>query len=219
MIAPLDIMRLFTAILLPDDVRNRLAGLARSWRENWNEELLGMSGREYPPAKWVSAENLHVTLKFFGEVSQTDLKPLNEALASVRSEKVAHMRADRMECLPARGPVRIISAGLSGDIPEMSALFERIEAASARLGFAREARPYLPHVTLARLRDPLPRHTRQRLAAAAEGHLPTSLFEIREFVLMQSTLGAGSPRYALAARFQLDRKTRNMTEHRGFLSR
>lgn len=196
-------MRLFTAIQLPEDVRGRLAALTRRWSENWKEELLGLSNREYPPAKWVPADNLHVTLKFFGEVADADVNALCDALRGVALAEAPEVVADHVECLPPHGPVRVISIGLGGEAGRIESVFQQIEQRTVPLGFRSEERGYRPHITLARMKEPLPRHTRESLAQAAVGQLTAAPFHVREFTLMQSILGRGQPQYHPIARFPL----------------
>src|SRR4051794_11076697 len=104
-------MRLFAAIELPDQIRRQLAGLSRDWQERWGEELLGFSSDEYPCASWVRLANLHLTLKFFGEVREPDLPLLCGALSSAALPEALRLTADQVECLPPRGPVRVIAIG------------------------------------------------------------------------------------------------------------
>jgi len=91
-------------------------------------------------------ENLHVTLKFLGEVSPSRLPVLHEAIAE------AGGHAFSLECLGMfmMGKGGIVSARLGGDLEALSALAARLEDALAKRGFEREARPFHPHITLAR---------------------------------------------------------------------
>lgn len=196
-------MRLFLAIELPDPVRQKLAGLSRAWQENWNEELLGLAGDPYPKASWVRPENLHVTVKFLGDVADQEVSKLCTQLAAVRVPEPISLWPDRIECLPPGGPVRIISAGLMGDLDAVGELHRQIEKECEAVGFPCERRKFRPHVTLARLREWLPSHTRKNLADASLGHLPAPKFTASEFVLMQSELHPQGSRYLALARFPI----------------
>src|SRR4051812_25317998 len=181
-------MRLFTAIELPAPARNHLAGLAREWAENWGEELLGFSNDEYPRVSWVRPENLHVTLKFLGEVHEPDVPKVCDALSGCASAGPMPLIVDHIECLPPRGPVRVIAVGLGGDVGRLTLLHREIERVCGQLGFSSERREYRPHVTLARAKIPLPRHVRDQLMVAGAGQLPGPAFDVAEFVLMESRL-------------------------------
>jgi 2'-5' RNA ligase len=194
-------MRLFLAIELSDASRRVLGEMSRAWRENWIEEL----GTECPPASWVREENLHVTLKFLGEVSQQQAPPLCDALGVVTGEAM-RLQPHQIECLPERGAVRVISAGVAGDLDKLHGLLDGIEQACEPLGFARERRRYRPHITLARVRPFLPPYTRTSLTKAGATHLPAPQFLAGEFVLMQSHLHPNGARYIPLARFPLAKK-------------
>jgi RNA 2',3'-cyclic 3'-phosphodiesterase len=196
-------MRLFTAIELPAPVRDHLAGLVREWAENWGEELLGRSNEDYPRASWVRPENLHITLKFLSEVAEPDVPKVCDALSGCAAPGPMRLSADHLECLPPRGPVRVIAAGVGGDVGRLALLHQEIERACDKVGIAPERREYRPHITLARAKVPLPRHVRERLAVAGARHLPSPVFEAREFVLMESRLRREGAEYVPATRFPL----------------
>lgn len=197
-------MRLFLAIELSEPVRQVIAELSKRWRESWNEEFpsLGTLG---PPASWVRSENLHVTLKFLGEVPDAQIPRIYDALKTISPHPI-RLRPDRIECLPVRGPVRVIGVGLGGELEKVAQLFQDVERACDGLGFARERRAFRPHITLARLRSFLPPHARRTLMEAGAKHLPGPEFVVNEFVLMQSQLNPKGARYIPLARFPLVEK-------------
>jgi len=91
-------------------------------------------------------ENLHITLKFLGEVSSSRLPILREAIAEAGGHTFL------LECLGMfmMGKGGIVSARLGGDLEALSALASRLEDALVKRGFERETRPFRPHITLAR---------------------------------------------------------------------
>jgi len=195
-------MRLFIAIELPDPVRLKLAGLCRQWKENWGDDLLGL-GRDYPKPSWVGPENLHVTVKFLGEVGNSEVPKLCDTLCTVPSGRPMTLWPDRIECLPPNGPVRVICAGLMGDLDRFSDLYREIEQRCETIGFPAERRRFRPHITLARLRDWRPAYTRKALVDASAGALPAREFNASEFVLTQSLLHQSGTQYVPLARFPL----------------
>jgi 2'-5' RNA ligase len=197
-------MRLFLAIELSEPVRRVIAELSREWRENWNEELLGI-GTSCPPASWVRAENLHITLKFLGETPDTQIPRICDALKTTSTHPI-RLLPDRIECFPVRGPVRVIGVGLGGELERVNELFQDVEQACEPLGFALERRAYRPHITLARIRSFLPSHARRTLMEAGAKHLPGPEFVVNQFVLMQSQLNPKGARYTALARFPLVEK-------------
>lgn len=98
-------MRLFTAIELPDDAREHLGALIR--------RLRSAGGRGF---RLVKIDNLHVTLKFLGDVTEDRAAEVSRALEGVMAaDPTGPLFADRAELLPPRGKVRVIAAGLGGD--------------------------------------------------------------------------------------------------------
>lgn len=191
-------MRLFLAIELPDPVRQHLAGLTKDRRlEN---HVTSASGGEFPISV-TTPQNLHVTLKFLGDVDESAVGPLREALGHVETAPPARVFVGHAELLPPRGLVRVVSVGLDGDVGRVAQLQRDVEAACAEQGFPAERRAYVPHVTLARARTPLPGDVRDGLQAYLDRHLPGPQFDVNGLALFESKLGAGPPRYTPVARF------------------
>ena len=138
-------MRLFVAVELPGEVTALLGRLI--------EDLKGELGK----LRWVRPERIHLTLKFLGEVAEPKVAELGRALARAvpGSVRPFELRVHGVGRFPPEGRPRVLWAGLQPARAEeagaLSALRERIEEAAAQAGFAREVRPFRPHLTLARL--------------------------------------------------------------------
>jgi 2'-5' RNA ligase len=103
------------------------------------------------PVRWVPTENIHLTLKFLGNVSESNLEILKKMLASVvSSHKVFEISAGGLGAFPKIHRPRVIWIGLEAP-PELEAIQHAIEQETARLGYAKEERPFSPHLTLARV--------------------------------------------------------------------
>jgi RNA 2',3'-cyclic 3'-phosphodiesterase len=183
-------MRLFTAIELPEDVRAHL-GRVRA-------QLVKTMGLD-DAVSWVKSENLHVTLKFLGEVPDADAKQLVESLTGVASERM-ELSAAGTVYFPKRGPVRVIAVGLDGDVDKLLKLYNDIEDACAAAGFAREGRAYTPHVTLGRARR-TSNDIRDVRQAELAGTFPGPSFRANGFVLIHSQPKPTGSIYTVAARF------------------
>jgi 2'-5' RNA ligase len=190
-------MRLFTAILLPDAVRDHL----RCIGEQVNRFAIEHEIRLTAP------ENLHVTLKFLGEVSDPLVARLIDALRAV-SVAPADLLADRLLLFPSHGLVRIVAAGLGGDVPSVVRLNDQIETAVAPLGFTREARPFAPHITFGRNKP----GRYQKVASSLRKHPPPGCrwpgptFTATHFALVQSVTEHSGSKYTPIATFPaLDR--------------
>lgn len=150
---------------------------------------------------WTRGENLHLTLKFLGEVADEQVKPLCDELRAIVRPGPIEMWAEGLVCFPECGSIRIIGAGLAGPTAALLELVERIEEACARQEFPRERRAYTPHLTLARAKIPLPGGLRGKLAEAVKDHFPGPVMSTSQFVLMQSVLKPAGAEYTPAARF------------------
>ena len=184
-------MRLFLAIELPDDVRSHLV-VARQRLE------AGL-----PKISYTKPQNLHLTLKFLGETDAKKLAAINESLAMIKSRPMA-LHACGIDCFPAKGPIRIVTAAMEGTTGPLRALVESIEQRCRFLGYDREQRAYKPHVTLGRARPVLSVKFRQLASDATVDLWPGPPFAIREFVLMDSQLGADGSVYSVVTRFGLN---------------
>lgn len=186
------IVRLFVAVLLPRSLQRCLA-LAQG-------ELHECGAR----VKWVEEVNLHLTLKFLGEVPVARQEQIVQALGLAVEKVPAFTLAWRgLGAFPTPRKPRVVWAGLERESPELVRLQRRVERRLAQLGFPEETRPYQGHVTLGRLRDP--RETGQLpalLAGQAGRELGSST--VSGISLMQSILTPGGPLYREVAAFPLE---------------
>jgi 2'-5' RNA ligase len=191
-------LRVFAAVELPEEVRARVAVASR-------DLVAGIRA-----AKPVAVENLHVTVRFVGEVEDAAVGALcaavGEAAASVATSGAplsAELRG--FGVFPDRRRPRIVWAGIADPRGVFPALEAAVSERLAALGHARESRPYSAHLTVARLgegvRDPgvLP----ARLAAAERDPPAFGAFPVRELTVFRSELGRGGSRYTALARFPL----------------
>jgi len=197
-------MRLFTALELPDEPRKHLARLIDFWKEHLVPALRSSRGIDAPPVSWVRDENLHITLKFVGEVPDADLPNVCAVLAGVEQVGLVTVNAARLEGLPVRGPIHTICAEITGNVERLGQLHDLVNRAGASLGLPRESRPFRPHITVGRLRRPLPAQVRSSLNKVADSQMPGPVFTVASLALIQSELLPSGPRYTPLARFPLD---------------
>lgn len=101
----------------------------------------------------MKAENIHLTLKFLGEVPPAREAAVHEAMAEAASGAAPFtLRAGGCGSFPGGRSPRVLWVGLRAGAAEAAALAERLEAACAARGFPREARPFRGHLTLGRVR-------------------------------------------------------------------
>ena len=134
-------MRLFVALSISDEVRESLASVLNEFR------------RADSTPRWVNSLNLHVTLKFLGHISDHHLPRITEALQKVVRPFPIAMEIRGVGFFPNDRRPAVVWAGIQAP-PELALLAERVDQSLAPCGIAREARPYTPHLTLARFKDP-----------------------------------------------------------------
>jgi 2'-5' RNA ligase len=183
-------MRLFVAIVLPADLQRRLAKL--------KDRLAWLPVR----GVWPAAENLHLTLKFLGNVADDAVKPLCDAIASCQRPALPLLlRPDRLVLFPPGGPARVLGVGFSGDTEKGCQLQQQLEIVCQEAGFPLEARAFTPHATLARFRDGVQMRHLPRITGEFESLMPLPEFACTQFQLMQSELTHRGSQYTPAASF------------------
>ncbi len=135
------VIRAFIAINLSPEIQRNLDEVS----DKLKERLPGV------PVRWVPVENIHLTIKFLGDVSVSNLEMLQKIL---RAEACQHtpfeFSVGNLGAFPSISRPRVIWVGVEAP-DELHALQHGIEAETARLGYAREKRPYAPHLTLGRV--------------------------------------------------------------------
>lgn len=184
-------IRTFLAVETDEAVRRRLARAG--------EEI------DDPAAKirWVSAENLHVTLKFLGEVAEGDVAQVCGVSEGAAAEIEAFdFRVAGVRCIPPSGRLQMIWAAAVDATGRMAALQSLLESRLARLGFREERRAFRPHITMARIKQcRSPGAIREAASAFAETDFGT--VHCDELVVFSSKLSPGGPIYAPLARGKL----------------
>lgn len=175
--------RLFVAIRPPRTIR---------------ELLLGAMGG-VPGARWQDDEQLHLTLRFVGEIDRHKAEDVAAALDRVRGPRFA-LRIEGVSRFERRGRTDAIWAGVSPG-GEVAALARKVSEAVTRVGLPPETRAYLPHLTLARFGraggGPV------ELFLAETAGLSSPAWTVDSFCLFESRLGSEGARYEAVARYSL----------------
>lgn len=152
-----------------------------------------------PGARWQNDDQLHITLRFVGEVDGAVAEDVANVLGSVRSPAitVALSGAGRFD---SRGRANSLWAGVK-PVGPLAALHRKIDTAFVRVGLIPERRAYLPHVTLARLNAPL--ELADRFVVEHAG-LTSDPFTLTYFELFESHLGRERATYETVARYALN---------------
>jgi len=182
-------MRLFIAIDLPDSVRAALAREQARLRDGCARSR---------DIRWTRPEGLHLTLKFLGQVEATRVTDVTEALNALGPYETFEIEVGGFGFFPSARRPRVFWVG-SQATPVLGELARRVEAAMEPLGFAREDRPFQPHLTLARLEGQRPQPELD--AAVQKGEASFGRFTVTEFFLFESKLRPGGAEYSKLARF------------------
>ena len=132
---------------------------------------------------WAKPDNLHVTLKFIGDVEDEQIRSLGLLVDS--SIKNIQPFTARFASPSAFGK-RVLSIAIEDDSDSLSAINEILETASESLGFPREKRSFKPHLTLARIRDE--RGTNALISKHAQTRIEPVEWQVRNIVLYESKL-------------------------------
>lgn len=175
-------LRLFVAIRPPAPIRARLLAA-----------MGGISG-----ARWQTDDQLHLTLRFIGEVDRHQASDVVAALGGVHARRFA-IALNGIGHFDRRGQPDAVWAGVAPHEP-LHRLHKKVDQAIARIGIPPEQRAYLPHITLARLRrgsGPVGNLLEQ------SGGLTSAPFEVDHFALFESRLTPDGAVYSIVERYPL----------------
>jgi RNA 2',3'-cyclic 3'-phosphodiesterase len=176
--------RLFIALTLPTAVRDVIAALAQP----------------LPGVNWTRPEQLHMTLRFLGEVPDKQIEPMIERLTKVTVAPFI-LPVENVGAFPPNRPPRVLWIGAGSGHPRLFQLRQRIDDALLGSGLQLDVRTFHPHVTLARCTE---------TAAAAVGHwlhahreTAAPPFRVEAFDLYSSELRPAGAVHTLKRRFPL----------------
>jgi len=177
--------RLFIAVALPDGVRGELAGLA--------QPLRGVA--------WTRPSQLHLTLRFLGDVPADRIERADGLLAAIRVEPFV-LPVEGVGAFPPKGPPRVIWVGVGAGHPHLFQLRQRLDDAVLAAGIDFDVRSFQPHVTIARCGDgaapAVPDWLRRHRAFTAPP------FRVKAFDLYCSRVSHLGAEHVLKRRYALD---------------
>ncbi|MDT5061056.1 MAG: 2,3-cyclic 3-phosphodiesterase [Acidobacteriota bacterium] len=187
--------RVFCAVELPLEVRARAAEHIARLRD----AVQGVR------ASWEREEKLHITLKFLGEIAPNRLQALSDAAShAALSTQPFILSLEGAGAFPTRGLPRILWLSINDSSGQLTKLQSNLEEECEHVGFAREERPFRPHLTIARIRAP------QAARKLAQLHQEIGFeaidFPVKELVLMRSELGPGGSSYTEISRHRLKKE-------------
>ena len=185
--------RTFIAIELPAGVRDRIAQHVRVLRQQVPDVR----------ASWVREENLHLTLKFLGDVPVDNIQKLSDAAASAAAA-IDPFALSIVGCgaFPTHGQPKVLWIGIEDEQCNLIQLQQRLEDECARIGFARESRRFHPHLTIARVRSP--KGSRRLAQLHEDAQFPAQHVSVSEIVLFRSELRSEGSRHTAISRHKLN---------------
>lgn len=181
-------MRTFIAIELPKEIKGRLAEL---------QEGLEASGAD---VKWVKTENIHLTLKFLGEIDNKRLDKITAIIDSVAKDKKSYLvRIGSVGAFPKINSPRVIWVGLQEGDAETKAITEELEEKISKTGIPKEKREFSSHITIGRTRSGLniEKLVQGLEILAADFGGETLEFPVKKITLYKSTLTSSGPIYEI----------------------
>ena len=175
--------RLFVAVDLPEQIKDRLAQLC-----------FGL-----PNARWVKSEQLHLTVRFIGDVDSTTFRDVREALHEVNVAPFS-VQLDGVGFFPPRGKPRVIWVGIQKSEPLVQ-LRNKVESVLVQTGLEPEGRKFSPHITLARLKN-----TSSSKVASFLTHnslFMTESFQVNDFFLYSSVLNSKGAKHYIESEYPL----------------
>lgn len=184
-------MRSFIAIELPDEVKFTLDGIQQSLKK---------SGADI---RWVKTDNIHLTLKFLGDIEEKSVTAIIHALkGACKNHKIFRVEILGIGTFPAKRSPRVLWAGINGT-GELVKLQAEIDDAMASQGFDPEKRAFSPHLTIGRFRSSRGRDSLLEKTEMIK-HESFGLFDVRSIYLIKSDLKPSGAVYSRLAEFPLE---------------
>ena len=184
----MSVFRAFIAVNLSPDVLDRISQVVIELREEIGGSFV----------RWVPVENMHLTLKFLGDVSISNVERIKEIIqTAASSHPLFALSTGGVGAFPSVQRARVIWAGVEGP-PTITSVQRMIDMETARLGYASEKRAFKPHLTLGRVSRNVTPKELQKIAQVLKdnkvGFLGVS--QIREIHLFRSDLGQNGAVYS-----------------------
>ena len=185
-------MRAFIAIELPAGIKDALSGMqTKSPKES---------------ISWVKSQNLHLTLKFLGDISLEQLNKIKQLIIGItKTIPGFKIKLNNLGVFPNMHTTRIIWIGADHPPLELKQLTEQLETKLAGSGTPQEQRTFRAHITIGRIRSHLVPSDLKKVIDKIENDMAGLNWEFNcdEITLFESTLGPGGPVYTILDKFNL----------------
>lgn len=187
-------MRAFIAIELPIEIRDDLSRIQDKLKA------------ELPKISWVKPQNLHLTLKFLGDISPEqlcDIKQITIEITKATAGFKINLRT--LGVFPNPHAARIIWIGTNQPPLELKQLAQQMETRLVESNIPQEERPFCAHITIGRIKSHLAPSDLKKALDKVENDVACANweFDCREITLFESTLGPGGPAYTILEKFKI----------------
>jgi 2'-5' RNA ligase len=171
--------------------------------EDLSDELQKRTAKAAPRAKvtWIPSQRMHLTIRFIGEVDGTRAAAIRTALEPPIEVAPFELTLAGAGMFPKSGTPRVVWVGVARGREELLAAEREISARLIRIGVPGEERPYSPHLTLARVREPAGLRSARLLEGLTETTIGT--VQVDAITLFQSKLSPKGPTYLALLRIPL----------------
>ncbi len=174
-------MRCFVALDISANMRSALS------------EFIARMKKLSSAPRWVRTEALHITLKFIGDADEERVRQMEAALVPVRSPQPVEITVRGFGLFPSEHRPRVLWTAMEAS-PNLAELADAVDTAVAACGVPREARPFVPHLTLARFSS-LQDVDKVNQALEQNANLDFGTMKITEFHLYRSVLRPSGAEY------------------------
>ncbi|MFA5779507.1 MAG: RNA 2',3'-cyclic phosphodiesterase [Elusimicrobiota bacterium] len=203
-------MRLFIAVNIKAETKNKIARIQSVLKKNCDD------------VKWTSPENLHLTLKFLGEVDASRKDLISKKLRQAPLDKILYLMGqaiigikkfeidfEKIGVYPFETAPRVLWLGVGEGKIELENLAQKIESLLpeiADLGFEKEKKPFSAHLTLGRFKSPASAADKKLFDIVKKPPIEKISDVVESVYLMKSTLTPRGPVYEVVEKFQLEEK-------------
>ncbi|MBC8247960.1 MAG: RNA 2',3'-cyclic phosphodiesterase [Deltaproteobacteria bacterium] len=187
-------IRAFIAIELPETIKSSIETIQARLK---SLEL---------PLRWVRVENIHLTMKFIGDIEEIEIESIESALRdSVKMKAPLTLSAKGVGVFPGIRRPRVLWVGIHDHETGLAGLQKSIENQLHRIGYSKEGRPFKGHLTVGRAKGYV---DERKLKEALDSFLAfeSSPFTVNEFFMFRSVLKPGGPEYTKLIRIPLTRE-------------
>jgi 2'-5' RNA ligase len=181
--------RIFVAIDISEEARRKVSAYVETLRKEFCKEHVG----------WERAGKLHLTLKFLGDANEKQLTELNKIVEKISSE-ISNFKLNILDTriFPnARNP-RILWIDVKDEAENLAKISNLLEAECEKIGFEKERRKFVPHLTIGRVRRP--NKARDLVRIHLENKFEPVEFEVSEIVIYESKLLPTGSEYAVLSK-------------------